>query len=161
MSITTTPGTDTVNFSSVNNNAGDDRLGWNVDRFPVSVEQMTPGVVELLRGGGFTTGGMNFDAKLRRQSTVRNDRFYAHIGGMDTMARALLAADAILSEGELDRRRDDRYAGWQSEQRILDGQVTLQELHDAQLTSGDEPRRVSGSQEELENLVARYIKRIK
>ena len=148
-------------FGSIDTNAGDDRLGWDVDRFPVSVEQMTPGVVELLRGGGFTTGGMNFDAKLRRQSTDRNDLFYAHIGGMDTMARALLAADAILSEGELDRRRDDRYAGWQSEQRILDGRVTLQELHDAQLTSGDEPKRVSGSQEELENLVARYIERIK
>ncbi|MCL4162190.1 UNVERIFIED_CONTAM: hypothetical protein GTU68_036315, partial [Idotea baltica] len=74
-------------FGSIDANAGDDRLGWDVDRFPVSVEQMTLGVYELLRGGGFTTGGMNFDAKLRRQSIARDDLFHAHIGGMDTMAR--------------------------------------------------------------------------
>ncbi|RLE24478.1 MAG: xylose isomerase [Actinobacteria bacterium] len=147
-------------FGSIDANAGDDRLGWDVDRFPVSVEEMTLGVVELLRGGGFTTGGVNFDAKLRRQSTDRNDLFHAHIGGMDTVARALLAADAILSDGQLDRRRDERYAGWDNEQRILGGQVTLQELHDAQLISSNEPQRVSGHQEELENLVARYIERI-
>ncbi|MGA0313693.1 MAG: xylose isomerase, partial [Ilumatobacteraceae bacterium] len=78
-------------FGSIDANAGDDRLGWDVDRFPVSVEQMTLGMYEILRAGGFTTGGLNFDAKLRRQSIDRNDLFHAHIGGMDTMARALLA----------------------------------------------------------------------
>jgi len=147
-------------FGSIDANSGDDRLGWDVDRFPVSVEQMTLGVLELLRGGGFTTGGMNFDAKLRRQSTDRNDLFFAHIGGMDTMARALLAAHAILEDGDLDRRVNERYSGWNDAQDILDGQVTLQDLHDAQLTSGSEPSRASGHQEELENLVARYIERI-
>jgi xylose isomerase len=75
-------------FGSIDANAGDDRLGWDVDRFPVSVEQMTLGMVEILRAGGFTTGGFNFDAKLRRQSIDRTDLFHAHIGGMDTMARA-------------------------------------------------------------------------
>ncbi|MGA1594865.1 MAG: xylose isomerase, partial [Ilumatobacteraceae bacterium] len=82
-------------FGSIDANAGDDRLGWDVDRFPVSVEQMTLGMYEILRAGGFTTGGLNFDAKLRRQSIDRNDLFHAHIGGMDTMARALLAAGAM------------------------------------------------------------------
>jgi xylose isomerase len=147
-------------FGSIDANSGDDRLGWDVDRFPVSVEQMTLGVVELLRGGGFTTGGTNFDAKLRRQSTDRNDLFFAHISGMDTMARALLAAHAIIEDGELDRRVNERYAGWNDAQDILDGGVTLQDLHAAQLASGSEPSRASGNQEELENLVARYIERI-
>ena len=146
-------------FGSIDANAGDDRLGWDLDRFPVSVEQMTLGMLEILRGGGFTTGGLNFDAKLRRQSTDRNDLFHAHIGGMDTMARALLAAAAILDDGELDARRDDRYAGWAAEQAILDGKVTLQDLHDAQLASDKEPTRTSGRQEALENLVAKHIER--
>ncbi len=146
-------------FGSIDANAGDDRLGWDVDRFPVSVEQMTLGMLEILRGGGFTTGGLNFDAKLRRQSAARDDLFHAHIGGMDTMARALLAAVSILEDGELDRRRDARYAGWDAERRILDGEVTLRELHTAQLDSDVEPAGVSGRQEALENLVARHIER--
>ena len=146
-------------FGSIDANAGDDRLGWDLDRFPVSVEQMTLGMLEILRGGGFTTGGMNFDAKLRRQSTDRNDLFHAHIGGMDTMARALLVAAAILDDGELDRRREERYGGWAAEQRILDGEVSLQQLHDAQLDSDKEPTRTSGRQEALENLVAKHIER--
>ena len=145
-------------FGSIDANAGDDRLGWDVDRFPVSVEQMTLGMIELLRGGGFTTGGMNFDAKLRRQSTARDDLFHAHIGGMDTLARALVAAASILDDGELDRRRDERYAGWAGASDVLDGEVTLQQLHDVQLSS-IEPVGVSGRQEALENLVARHIER--
>ncbi|NND73569.1 MAG: xylose isomerase [Ilumatobacter sp.] len=148
-------------FGSIDANAGDDRLGWDVDRFPVSVEQMTLGMIEILRGGGFTTGGLNFDAKLRRQSIARDDLFHAHIGGMDTMARALLAAASILEDGELDRRRDERYAGWDAERRILDGEVTLRQLHTAQLDSATEPTGVSGRQEELENLVARHIERVR
>ena len=110
-------------FGSIDANAGDDRLGWDVDRFPVSVEQMTLGMLEILRAGGFTTGGLNFDAKLRRQSIDRVDLFHGHIGGMDTMARALLVAAAILDGGELDADRDRRYAGWDGElgRSILDG----------------------------------------
>ena len=84
---------------------------------------MTLGMLEILRGGGFTTGGLNFDAKLRRQSIDRTDLFHGHIGGMDTMARALLVAAAILDGGELDANRDARYAGWDGElgRSILDG----------------------------------------
>ena len=102
-------------FGSIDANAGDDRLGWDVDRFPVSVEQMTLGMYEILRGGGFTTGGLNFDAKLRRQSIDRTDLFHAHIAGMDTMARALLAATLLRDEGELEANREARYAGWSGE----------------------------------------------
>ena len=107
-------------FGSIDANAGDDRLGWDVDRFPVSVEQMTLGMLEILRGGGFTTGGLNFDSKLRRQSSDRTDLFYAHIGGMDTMARALLAAASIVEAGDLDALRDARYAGWDEPARHVD-----------------------------------------
>ncbi len=148
-------------FGSVDANAGDDRLGWDVDRFPVSVEQMTLGMVEILRGGGFGAGGLNFDAKLRRQSIDRADLFHAHIGGMDTMARALLAAAAIVEDGALDRIREERYAGWAGQlgTAILDGTASLTSLHQRALDDGREPTRQSGRQEELENLVARYVER--
>jgi xylose isomerase len=145
-------------FGSIDANAGDDRLGWDLDLFPKSVEQMTLGMLEILRGGGFTTGGLMFDTKLRRQSIARDDLFHGHIGGMDTMARSLLAAASILEDGELDTRRATRYAGWLDRGDILDGSVTLQHLHDAQMT-GTEPQPVSGRQEALENLVARHIER--
>ena len=145
-------------FGSIDANAGDDRLGWDLDLFPKSVEQMTLGMLEILRGGGFTTGGLMFDTKLRRQSIARDDLFHGHIGGMDTMARSLLAAASIIEDGELDRRRDERYAGWNGRDDILDGKVSLQQLHDAQM-DGPEPVGVSGRQEELENLVARHIER--
>ena len=148
-------------FGSIDANAGDDRLGWDVDRFPVSVEQMTLGMYEILRAGGFTTGGLNFDAKLRRQSIHRNDLFHAHIGGMDTMARALLAAGAMWGDGALESIRRDRYAGWEGElgADILDGRATLASLRERTLGRDGEPTRVSGRQEEIENLVARYIER--
>ena len=147
-------------FGSIDANAGDDRLGWDVDRFPVSVEQMTLGMYEILRGGGFTTGGLNFDAKLRRQSISRDDLFHAHVGGMDTMARALLVAAAMITDGVLDDVRAGRYAGWREELglRILAGDESLTSLHDRALGEG-EPARVSGQQEALENIVARYIER--
>ena len=147
-------------FGSIDANAGDDRLGWDLDRFPVSVEQMTLGMLEILRGGGFTTGGLNFDAKLRRQSIARDDLFHAHIGGMDTMARSLLAAASIIESGELDRFRDARYAGWDEPlgTSILAGDHSLAGLHERAFGAG-EPVESSGRQEMLENLVARHIER--
>jgi xylose isomerase len=149
-------------FGSVDANAGDDRLGWDLDLFPKSVEQMTLGMLEILRGGGFTTGGLMFDTKLRRQSIARDDLFLGHIGGMDTMARSLLAAASIVEDGEIDRRRTERYAGWSDEQGILDGEVTLQTLHNSVLEDETfDPQPVSGRQEALEHVVARHIERIR
>ena len=149
-------------FGSIDANAGDDRLGWDLDRFPISVEQMTLGMIEILRAGGFTTGGFNFDAKLRRQSIDRTDLFHGHIGGMDTLARALLVAAAILDAGELEANRSARYAGWDGElgQSILDHGTDLAALHQRALDGG-EPARVSGGQERLENLVARHVARVR
>jgi xylose isomerase len=149
-------------FGSVDANSGDDRLGWDLDRFPVSVEQMTLGMIEVLRTGGFTTGGFNFDAKLRRQSIDRTDLFHGHVGGMDTLARALLVAAAILEGGELDANRTARYARWDGElgRSILGRDTDLASLHERAFDRG-EPTRVSGGQERLENLVGRYIARVR
>jgi xylose isomerase len=121
---------------------------------------MTLGMYEILRGGGFTTGGLNFDAKLRRQSIDREDLFHAHVGGMDTMARALVAAADLMERGELEAARSARYAGWTGElgEEILAGRATLASLHDRAMGTG-EPARVSGRQEALERLVARSVER--
>jgi len=145
-------------FGSIDANAGDDRLGWDLDRFPVSVEQMTLGMHEILKGGGFTTGGLNFDAKLRRQSTDRTDLFHGHIGGMDTMAHALVVASAMLEDGAIEDIRKQRYADWDGDlgRRIMEGPETLATLHERGTGVG-EPARHSGGQEALENIVARYI----
>ena len=144
-------------FGSIDANAGDDRLGWDVDRFPVSVEQMALGMLEILRAGGFTTGGLNFDAKLRRQSIDRTDLFHGHIGGMDTMARALLVADADPRRARRQPRRPlrrlGRRAGPVDPRRAPRRWPTL---HDRAFDRG-EPARVSGGQERLENLVARHV----
>jgi xylose isomerase len=145
-------------FGSMDANAGDDRLGWDVDRFPTSVEQMTLVLHEVLRAGGFTTGGFNFDAKLRRQSTDREDLFHAHVGAMDTLARSLVVAARMWEDGALETVRARRYEGWDQPfgRRILAGDETLESLwersHDA-----PEPARRSGGQEAVENVVARYV----
>ena len=148
-------------FGSIDANAGDDRLGWDLDRFPASVEQMTLGMLEVLRGGGFTNGGLMFDCKLRRQSVSRDDLFIAHIGAMDVMARSLLAAASILEDGDLDSRRAARYAGWDAEQDLLSGKVSLQQIHDELEANNVEPAHLSGRQESLEGLVARHIERVR
>ena len=117
---------------------------------------MSLGMLEILRGGGFTTGGLMFDTKLRRQSIQRDDIFHGHIGGMDVMAKALVVADSMLDE--LDGLRTERYARWDAEQPILDGDVTLQDLHDDVMANESfDPQPASGRQEALENLVNRRI----
>jgi xylose isomerase len=148
-------------FGSIDANSGDDRLGWDLDRFPGSVEQMTLGMLEVLRGGGFTTGGLMFDCKLRRQSVSLDDLFIAHIGAMDVMARSLLAAASIIEDGELDAWRAARYAGWDTANDLLDGKVSLQQIHDELVSNNIEPAHESGRQELVEGLVARHIERVR
>ena len=119
---------------------------------------MTLGMLEILRGGGFTTGGMMFDTKMRRQSIARDDLFHGHVGAMDVLAKSLLAATSIIDEAELDRFRSERYARWADNQSILDGEVTLQQLHDAVIADESfDPYGTSGRQEMLDNLVSRHI----
>ena len=146
-------------FGSIDANAGDDRLGWDVDRFPVSVEQMTLGMLEILRGGGFTTGGLNFDSKLRRQSSDRTDLFYAHIGGMDAFARGLKIAAAMRADGKLEEMLRDRYASWDTGlgAEIEGGKHDLASLEKIMLTKGEAAPNRSGRQELLENLINTYL----
>ena len=96
-------------FGSIDANRGDYQNGWDTDQFPNSVDELALALYEILRGGGFTTGGFNFDAKLRRQSMDRTDLFHAHIGGIDTLARALLVAAAMIESGDA-RRASARHA---------------------------------------------------
>jgi xylose isomerase len=146
-------------FGSVDANRGDPQNGWDTDQFPNSVDEMALAVYEILRHGGFTTGGFNFDTKLRRQSIDRTDLFHGHIGGIDTLARSLLVAESMLADGGIERARDGRYAGWDGEvgRRILDGAVDLATLADEAVASDLAPAPRSGRQEWLENEVNRHI----
>lgn len=149
-------------FGSIDANSGDDRLGWDVDRFPVSVEQMSLVMFEVMRAGGFTSGGLNFDAKLRRQSTDRSDLFHAHIGGMDTMAHALLVADELIDDEALSHMRDDRYSDWDGEfgVTIMNGSTSMAQLAQRARTVGTPVVR-SGAHETAENRVATLIDRVR
>jgi xylose isomerase len=148
-------------FGSVDANRGDPQNGWDTDQFPNSLEEMTLGLYEILRGGGLGSGGLNFDAKLRRQSVDSLDLFHAHVGGMDTLARALLAAAHLLEEGRLQDAVDRRYAGWSGElgRGILEGKLSLAELWQRTMEGDAAPRPVSGRQEQLENWVRNGIAR--
>jgi xylose isomerase len=145
-------------FGSIDANRGDYQNGWDTDQFPNSVDELALAVYEILRGGGFTTGGFNFDAKLRRQSIARTDLFHAHIGGIDTLARSLLVAADLLERRTLQDAVDQRYAAWDRGlgSEILDGSVSLEDL-EQRVGAGIEPAPVSGSQERLENVVNRAI----
>ncbi len=146
-------------FGSVDANRGDYQNGWDTDQFPNSVDELALALHEILRGGGFGTGGFNFDSKLRRQSMDRTDLFHGHIGGIDTLARSLLVAADMIEEKTLTDARAERYAGWTADlgRSILDGTEDLDSL-EAKVASGDiDPKPVSGRQELLENRVNQVI----
>ena len=146
-------------FGSIDANRGDPQNGWDTDQFPNSVEEMSLAMYEILRGGGFTTGGFNFDTKLRRQSMARDDLFHGHVGGIDTLARALLVAAQLIEDGEIESARDARYAAWTDELGvgIMDAQLTLLDLEERVAAGVIDPVPVSGRQEQLENLINRAL----
>jgi xylose isomerase len=146
-------------FGSIDMNRGDTLLGWDTDQFPNDVQEIALVMHTILKGGGFTSGGMNFDAKLRRQSIDPEDLFHAHVGGMDTLARGLLTAERMIQDGALDKIIEDRYAGWRGDlgEKILGGKLSLAELSDQVLQKQLDPKPRSGRQEAIENLVNRYI----
>jgi xylose isomerase len=149
-------------MGSIDANRGDPQNGWDTDQFPNSVEDLAMPIYEILKAGGIAPGGFNFDAKMRRQSTDRTDLFYAHIGGLDTIAQALLVAADLVERGELAASKDARYAGWESElgKSILSGKLSLVDL-EAKVASGEiNPKPVSGGQERLENLVNQSVWRV-
>lgn len=144
-------------FGSIDMNRNDYQSGWDTDQFPNNVPEMALAYYEVLRAGGFTTGGTNFDAKLRRQSLDPEDLILAHVGGMDACAAGLKAAAAMLEDGKLEAARSARYAGWDT----AEGQDLLRSDLDritAKVLSADiNPQPRSGRQERLENLVNRYL----
>jgi xylose isomerase len=146
-------------LGSIDMNRGDSLLGWDTDQFPNDVAEISLVLYTLMKGGGFTTGGMNFDAKLRRPSIDPEDLFHAHIGGLDTLARGLLIAEQMVEHDALGSNLEQRYAGWDGDlgKKILGRDVSLADLSDLVLKNAIEPRPKSGRQEALENLVNRYL----
>src|SRR6185295_19571586 len=140
-------------FGSIDLNRGDPQLGWDTDQFPNNVPELAIALYHIVRGGGFTTGGFNFDAKVRRQSIDAADLFHGHIGAMDTAASALLAAERMIQDGELARAVEQRYAGWSTPfgHDILAGKQSLDDLYDHVASRDVDPAPVSGRQEYLEN----------
>jgi xylose isomerase len=140
-------------------NRGDYQNGWDTDQFPNSVDELSLALHEIMAAGGFTTGGFNFDAKLRRQSVSRTDLFHAHISGIDTLANSLLVAADMVERGTLAAARKERYAGWSGELggAIRSGSLTLADLERRVAAGEIDPRPRSGQQELLEGLVNRRI----
>jgi xylose isomerase len=145
-------------FGSIDFNRGDAQVGWDTDQFPNNVPEAALAIYYIMQSGGFKTGGLNFDAKVRRQSIDPVDLFHGHIGGMDVGARALLAAERMIRDGRLAQELKDRYAGWQTPlgQDVLAGKTSLEALSQRVLATNKEVSPVSGRQEYLENLVNRF-----
>jgi xylose isomerase len=145
-------------LGSIDANRGDLQNGWDTDQFPNDVTEVTEYMLIILKAGGFAGGGINFDAKIRRNSTDPADLFYAHIGGMDVFARALITADNILKKSDYSKVRQDRYASFDSGagKDFENGKLSLEDLRKYAVDNG-EPAVISGKQEYLENVINRYI----
>jgi len=144
-------------FGSIDINRGDPQNSWDTDQFPNDIAGLTLAMLYILKGGGMQNGGFNFDAKLRRQSVDPVDLYYAHVGGIDVLAKALLNAAAIIEDGRLQQFNDQRYSGWKSDfgQEAL-AKLTLEQLADHALQQNSDVRPPSGRQEYLENLINRF-----
>ncbi len=145
-------------LGSIDANRGDYQNGWDTDQFPVDLFELTEAMLVILESGGFTTGGVNFDAKTRRNSTDLEDIFIAHIGGMDAFARALLIANNVLTKSKYRELRIGRYVSYNSGdgKAYEDGKLDLVALRDLAVKNG-EPKQISGKQELFENIINQYI----
>jgi len=145
-------------LGSMDANRGDYQNGWDTDQFPNNLYELTESLLVILEAGGFTTGGVNFDAKTRRNSTDLADIFYAHIGGMDTFARALLIAQEVLTQSDYKKLRKERYASFDSGKgkQFEQGKLGLDDLRQLAHKSG-EPEQISGKQEYFENLIGKFV----
>jgi xylose isomerase len=144
-------------FGSIDANRGDDQNGWDTDQFPNDLTEMTLANLEIIRAGGFTTGGFNFDAKVRRQSIDAEDMFHGHVGAIDLVARGLLQAAKLIEDGRYDQWRDERYAGWTGGIGQEIGQLDLAGIADLAIERNLDPKPASGRQERFENLLNRLI----
>jgi xylose isomerase len=145
-------------LGSMDANRGDYQNGWDTDQFPNNVNELAEAMLVVVEAGGLAGGGINFDAKIRRNSTDMEDLFHAHIGGMDTFARSLIIADDILQKSDYKKIRTERYASFDSGKgkEFEEGKLSLEDLRAYALENG-EPAVRSGKQEYLENLVNRFI----
>ena len=146
-------------FGSIDMNRGDMQCQWDTDQFPNSVAETALALYYIVKGGGFTTGGINFDAKVRRQSIDPQDMFHGHVGAMDVTARALLIAEKMITDGRLEALVDARYAGWRTPfgADVLAGKLGLDDLAARVLAANTDPLPVSGRQEHLENLANQFL----
>ena len=146
-------------LGSIDANTGDPMLGWDTDQFPTDIYLTTQCMLTIMKMGGFKTGGVNFDAKVRRESFEPLDLFYAHIGGMDAFARGLKIAAAIRKDGRLADFVKERYRSFDSGigAKIEKGQTNFKELEKYMLAKGEADPNVSGRQELLENLINEFI----
>jgi len=145
-------------LGSIDANRGDYQNGWDTDQFPNNLMELTESMLVILEAGGFQGGGVNFDAKTRRNSTDLADIFYAHIGGMDSFARSLLIANDILTKSPYQKMRNERYASFDSGvgKDFENGKMTLEDLSALAHKNG-EPKQISGRQELFENIINQYI----
>jgi xylose isomerase len=145
-------------LGSIDANRGDYQNGWDTDQFPTNLGEMAESMLVILEAGGFTTGGVNFDAKTRRNSTDLEDIFLAHIGGMDAFARGLIIASDVLEKSEYKKLRKERYASYDAGKGadFEKGKLKLEDLRSYALEVG-EPKQISGKQEHFENIINQYI----
>lgn len=145
-------------MGSIDANRGDYQNGWDTDQFPINLSELAETMLVILEAGGFTTGGVNFDAKLRRNSTDLEDIFHAHIGGMDAFARGVLIASDVLEKSDYKKLRKERYASFDSGKGadFEQGKLKLEDLRAHALEAG-EPKQISGRQEMFENIINQYI----
>jgi xylose isomerase len=145
-------------LGSIDANRGDYQNGWDTDQFPNNINELSEAMLVILEAGGFQGGGINFDAKIRRNSTDPEDLFHAHIGGIDTFARALIVANEILEKSDYKKFRKERYSSFDSGKgnEFEQGKLSLEDLRQYAIENG-EPKVRSGKQEWLENIVNRYI----
>jgi xylose isomerase len=145
-------------LGSIDANRGDSQNGWDTDQFPMNLNDLTESMLVILEAGGFAGGGVNFDAKTRRNSTDLEDIFLAHIGGMDAFARSLIIANDVMEKSPYLKFRKDRYASFDSGdgKSFENGELNLEALRNLALQYG-EPKQASGKQEWLENIINQYI----
>ena len=146
-------------LGSIDANTGDLLLGWDTDQFPTDIYLTTKSMLAILKHGGIAPGGVNFDAKVRRESHEPIDLFHAHIGGMDAFARGLKIAAAIRADGRLEEAVNDRYDSWNHGvgKDIENGTANFESLESYMLSKGEISDNKSGRQEYLENLINEYI----
>lgn len=146
-------------LGSIDANRGDPQNGWDTDQFPNSIEEMSLIMYRLLKSGGFSKGGFNFDSKVRRQSIKLEDMFHGHVGGVDVLAKSLMMAEKMIKNDFIEKSLGCRYEGWNNELglKIMDGTYDLEKLAHYAESSNLSPTLVSGQQEKLENIVNNLI----